>query len=72
PALRAFDKPVVESGHESCGIYTKIMLAAGFAETAEDNKNVFFGPLGVLCVLGGASLLLLAPRGRPGHPNMLG
>ena len=23
PALRAFDKPVVESGHESCGIYTK-------------------------------------------------
>src|SRR5580693_8595113 len=23
PALRAFDKTIVESGHESCGIYTK-------------------------------------------------
>jgi hypothetical protein len=26
------------------------MFTAEFAETAEDNKNVFFGPLGVLCV----------------------
>ena len=28
PALRAFDKTVVESGHETCGIYTKNLLTA--------------------------------------------
>ncbi len=39
PALRAFDKTVVESGHESCGIYTKNIFTAEFAETAEDNKK---------------------------------
>jgi hypothetical protein len=43
PTLRAFDKAIVESGHESCGIYTKNMFTAESAKTAEDNKNVFFG-----------------------------
>ena len=31
PALRAFDKAVVESGHESCGIYTKNLVTVGCA-----------------------------------------
>ncbi len=35
PALRAFEKTVVESGHESCGIYTKNQLVAVSAETTE-------------------------------------
>ncbi len=61
PTLRAFDKTVVESGHESCGIYTKNMFTAELAETAEDNKNVFFGPLDVLSVLAVNKLRQLVP-----------
>jgi hypothetical protein len=38
PTLRAFDKTVVESGHESCGIYTKNLSTAERAETAEKLK----------------------------------
>ena len=36
PALRAFEKAVVESGHESWGIYTKKVFTAGCARSPKD------------------------------------
>ncbi len=56
PALGAFDKAVVKGRHESCGIYTKNLFTAERAEIAENKKDIFFGLLGALCVLGGESL----------------
>src|ERR1700733_9416739 len=39
PAHRGFEKTVVESGHESCGIYTKNPITAECAEIAEKSKK---------------------------------
>jgi predicted kinase len=39
PALLAFDKPVIESGHESSGIYTKKFVTAERSEIAERAKG---------------------------------
>jgi hypothetical protein len=45
PALRAFDKTIVESGHESCGIYTKNILTAECAEITGKSRNAIPGVL---------------------------
>ena len=42
PALLAFDKTIIESGHESSGIYTKKLHTAGNAETAERGEGTIF------------------------------
>src|SRR5580658_1369066 len=39
PAVGALDKAVVESGHESCGIYTKNPFTAERAEIAERSRE---------------------------------
>ena len=53
PALRAFEKTVVESGHESCGIYTKNLLTAECAEIAAHSGSISSASLISSCVLGG-------------------
>ena len=53
PALRAFDKTVIESGHESWGIYTKIWLTAECSEIAETDATKVPPAKSELGVLGG-------------------
>jgi hypothetical protein len=72
PATGAFDKTVVEGGHESCGIYTKKRLTAEHAEIGESIKMLLSCFLSALCVLGGEYLPLQVPQGRPRHLIMLG
>jgi hypothetical protein len=40
PALRAFDKTVVKSRHESCGIYTKNLFTAERVEVPEIERMI--------------------------------
>jgi hypothetical protein len=55
PALGAFDKTVVESGHESWGIYTK--NSARFAEPPRVRERFFFTCCAIFAVPAGIRVL---------------